>query len=469
MTPNDRAIVGFSMIGHSMFHLYELAIPLFIVYWLVAFDVSAAVIGLLVGGGLAMIGLGAIGSGVLADEYGSKRLMTASILGMGGSFLLIGLAPRIEVLALALIVWGIASSLYHPAALSLLTRGPTERGTALAYHGAAGNVGTALGPFAAAVLLTVAPWKWVAIAFAAPAVLAAAIAFRFEFDERAGSDGVNGDGPDVDEETGTDVDEETGTDVDEETGTDVDERTTRGGITDLRGFLAQSKHLFTGGFLVAFAIMMVHGVYSRGILSFLPEILADLPLFAPVPLGERTIEPSQYVFAGLLLLGAGGQYVGGKLTDRTRTVVALIATYVVLVGASLAFLPAAEAGIVPMLIVCGALGFTIYMTAPIRQALLAEYSDADVRGLSFGYFYLGVYGVGAVGASLAGFVLTYGTTGTFFLVFAAVAALAVGLGVLLIVRYATAAPTTTDTEGAAETVNTAETRETRETTTDEGH
>lgn len=419
MNHNDRAIIGFSMIGHSMFHLYELAIPLFIVYWLVEFDVSAAVIGSIVGGGLALIGLGAIVSGVLADEYGSKRLMTASILGMGGSFLLIGITPRIEVLALALVLWGSASSLYHPAALSLLTRGTTERGTALAYHGAAGNVGTALGPFAAAVLLTVAPWEWVAIVFAAPAVLAAVIAFRFEFDESAG------------------------TTVKEGTGTAASaENATRGGITDLRGFLAQSKHLFTGGFLVAFAIMMVHGVYSRGILSFLPEILGDLPLFAPVPLGERTIEPSQYVFAGLLLLGAGGQYVGGKLTDRTRTAVALIATYAVLVGASIAFLPAADAGIMPMLVVCGALGFTIYMTAPIRQALLAEYSAADVRGLSFGYFYLGVYGVGAVGASLAGIVLTYGTTGTFFLVFAAVAALAVGLGVLLTVRYTT--DTTTD-------------------------
>ncbi|WP_096390207.1 MFS transporter [Halopenitus persicus] len=417
MNRNDRAIVGFATIGHSMFHLYELAIPLFIVYWLVDFDVSAAVIGTLVGGGLALIGLGALVSGVLADEYGSKRLMMAAIVGMGGSFLLIGISPRLEVLAIALLVWGAASSLYHPAALSLLTRGTAERGTALAYHGAAGNVGTALGPFAAAVLLTVAPWEWVAVAFAAPALLAVAIAVRFEFDETAGVEARTGEAaPSTDDADGA--------------------APTTDGVTDLRGFLAQSRHLFTGGFLVAFAIMMVHGVYSRGILSFLPEILADLPLFAPVRIGGEAVEPSQYVFAGLLLLGSGGQYVGGKLTDRTRTEYALIATYAVIVGVSVAFLPAAAAGIAPMLVVCGALGVTIYMSAPIRQALLAEYSAADVRGLSFGYFYLGVYGVGAVGTALAGIVLTYGTTGTFFLVFAAIAALAVGLGGVLLVRFA---------------------------------
>lgn len=423
MNSNDRGIVGFTMIGHSMFHLYELAIPLFIVYWLVAFDVSAAVIGTLVGGGLALIGVGAIVSGVLADEYGSKPLVTASILGMGGSFLLIGVSPRLEVLALALLVWGAASSLYHPAALSLLTRGTVERGTALAYHGAAGNVGTAIGPFVAAVLLTFVSWEWVAVSFVVPAIVAVMIAFRFNFDETAGVDAS------IEESMGAGPDSSS-TDESKATTPSVD------GVMDITGFLAQSKHLFTGGFVVAFAIMMVHGVYSRGVLSFLPEILAGLPLFAPIPIGEETFEPSQYVFAGLLLLGAGGQYVGGKLTDRTQTEYALIGTYVVVVLVSLAFLPASNAGIVPMLIVCGVLGVTIYMSAPIRQALLAEYSAADVRGLSFGYFYLGVYGVGALGTSLAGIVLTYGSTGTFFVVFAAVAAVTIVLGGLLLTRFA---------------------------------
>ena len=435
MNSNDRAIVAFTMIGHSMFHLYELAIPLFVVYWLVAFDVSAAVIGTLVGGGLALIGVGAVVSGVLADEYGSKTLVTTSILGMGGSFLLIGVSPRLEVLALALLAWGAASSLYHPAALSLLTRGTEEQGTALAYHGAAGNVGTAVGPFVAAILLTFVRWEGVAISFVVPAAVAVAIAFRFDFDETAGVDqpveGSIGGAPDGDPGVGSDGDPD-GSAADMSTDGSGATAPTTDGVTDISGFLAQSRHLFTGGFVVAFAIMMVHGLYARGVLSFLPEILARLPLFAPIPIGEESFEPSQYVFAGLLLLGAGGQYVGGKLTDRTRTEYALIGTYAVIALASLAFLPASNAGIVPMLVVCGALGTTIYMSAPIRQALLAEYSTADVRGLSFGYFYLGVYGVGAIGTSLAGIVLTYGSTGAFFVVFAAIATVAILLGWLLL-------------------------------------
>ncbi|WP_049928753.1 MFS transporter [Halopiger goleimassiliensis] len=405
MNRNDRQIVGFTTIGHAMFHLYELAIPLFIVVWLPAFDTSPAVLGTLVGVGLALIGLGAVVSGVLADEYGSKTLVTVSILGMGSSFVLLSAAPTLEVLAVGLLVWGAASSLYHPAALSLLTRGAAERGTALAYHGAAGNVGTALGPFAAAILLTGLPWRTVAAVLALPAVVAVALAFRFEFDETAGTDGGTAS------------------------------PATETGLTGVVGFFRQSRALFTAGFVVVFLLVMTHGLYARGVLSFLPEILSDLPLFDPVAIGGESFEPSQYVYAGLLLLGGIGQYVGGKWTDRTRTEYALIGTYSVVVLASLAFVPAARTGLWAILAVCAVLGITIYMSAPIRQALLAEYSPPDVHGLSFGYFYLGVYGVGAVGASLAGIVLTYGTQTTFFLAFAGIAAVAVALGGLLLVRF----------------------------------
>lgn len=406
MNGNDRAIIGFTMIGHAMFHLYELAIPLFIVIWLVVFDVSAAVIGTLVGIGLALIGLGALVSGILADEYGSKTLVTLSMLGMGGSFLLISVTPTIEVLALALLVWGMAASLYHPAALSLITRGASERGTVLAWHGAAGNVGTALGPFGAAILLTFLPWRTVAAIFIVPALVGIVLALRFDFDETAGVDA------------------------------DANPIPVQGGLTDLIGFFRQTKVLFTGGFVIAFLIMMVHGVYARGILSFLPEILAALPLFAPVPIAGETFEPSQYVFAGLLLIGGLGQFVGGKWTDWGRAEHALLGTYAAITLASLAFFPAASAGLLPILLVCAVLGFTIYMSAPIRQALLAKYAPADVHGLSFGYFYLGVYGVGAAGASLAGIILTYQSAEVLFVVFAVIAAVVIGLGLLLMGRYA---------------------------------
>ncbi len=69
---------------------------------------------------------------------GYRRLITGCLLGMGGSYILIGLAPSMVVIALALVLWGLSASVYHPAGLSLTAK-IEQRGTGLAYHGVAGT------------------------------------------------------------------------------------------------------------------------------------------------------------------------------------------------------------------------------------------------------------------------------------------------------------------------------------------
>ena len=64
--------------------------------------------------------------------------------------------------AFALLVWGVAASVYHPSGLALISKGVDERGTGFAYHGIAGNVGIGLGPLLAAVLLLFFDWRAVA-------------------------------------------------------------------------------------------------------------------------------------------------------------------------------------------------------------------------------------------------------------------------------------------------------------------
>jgi MFS family permease len=400
MNENDRAITGFTMVAHLAFHAYELTLALFIVVWLDTFDVTPAVIGAIIGIAYGLVGVGAIVSGSLADTYGSRRLVLVSLVGMGAGFLFVSVATTIELVAVGLIAWGIGASLYHPAALSLLTRGTEARGTALGYHGAAGNVGTAVGPLVAAILLTFLHWRLVALVFVLPAAIGVLLGLRFDFDSTVSDD------------------------------TDHESI-----VSNPMAFLRESRVLFTGGFVLAFAIMILHGVYARGVLSFLPEILADLPLFAPIEVLGKPFEPSQYVYAGLLFIGAFGQYAGGKLTDNHSVEGAIIASYAAIVVISLAFVPSTTMGVAPLVVVCALIGFAVYMTAPIRQALVAKYAAADVHGLSFGYTYLGVFGFGAVGTMLAGIVLTYGDTSTFFIVFGAVAGLTALIGGLLLLVW----------------------------------
>lgn len=289
MNRNDEAITIFTALGHATLHTYELSIPIFVVAWLQTFDVSAALLGLVVGAGYALLGIGAVPSGILSDRYGSKRLVVVSILGMGGGFLVVSIAPNVTVLTFALLLWGTAASIYHPAGLSLLTRGTHERGTALGYHGAAGNIGTAIGPLVAAVLLTVLNWRIVAALFILPAVLGGLVAARVDFDENAAlratgeSATVPDGGPEQD-------------------------------IRSFSGLLTHSRTLFTGGFVLVLLIEVFYGLYYRGTLTFLPEILSGFSAFTSISTFDVAIRPGQYVYVSMLLVGGISQYIGGTLS-----------------------------------------------------------------------------------------------------------------------------------------------------------
>nr|WP_254662797.1 MFS transporter [Haladaptatus sp. W1] len=101
---------------------------------------------------------------------------------------------------------------------------------------------------------------------------------------------------------------------------------------------------------------------------------------------------------------------------------------------ALVFVPAADAGLVPLLVVSFALGFWLFAVQPLYQATVAEFTPPDARGLSYGYTYLGVFGIGALGAAVAGYVLQYYSPTVLFLVLAGFATVASLLGVLLSLR-----------------------------------
>ena len=404
---NDRAIVGLVALAHAMVHTYELSIPILIPLWLAAFPVDSATIGAVVAVGYALFGLGALPGGILSDRVGSRRLIAGCLFGMAASFLLLAAAPSILVVGLALVCWGAAASVYHPSGLSLISTGVEARGNAFAYHGIAGNVGIALGPLAVTLLLLVADWRTVTAVLAVPAVVAGLVAVRVRFDERAAVADAEADGGD----SKADV-----------------------GVGSLSEFVAESKLLLAGPLAAVLLVVMLEGLYYRGVLTFLPDLLSGFPAFAPVEFAGRELEPYRYAYSGLLMVGVLGQYVGGKLTERFRTERSLALALGALVVLALVFLPAAEAGLVPLLVVGALLGFTLFVVQPLYQATVAVYTPAGTRGLSYGYTYLGVFGVGSLGAAIAGTVLQYAGPPTLFAVLAGFAALASVTAVWLSLR-----------------------------------
>ncbi len=401
------------MVGHAMVHTYELSIPILMTIWLLEFSTTTAVLGAVVAIGYGLFGIGALPGGLLVDRFGSRVLISACLAGMGLSFLALSLAPNIVGVAVALSLWGATASVYHPAGLTLISNGVEERGRGFAYHGMAGNVGIAGGPLLTAVLLLAFDWRIVAIILAIPALIAAIVGLTITFDPTAAVELTDG------------------------------ERERRPPSSPGE-FIDETRRLFTIGFLLVFVIVSFNGLYYRGVLTFLPDLLGDFltaaigdvqpGIFDPdSPLAEE-FDLAQYLYAGLLLVGIGGQYLGGRLTDLIEPERGLIIMLTSLTIIGLLFVPAAGTGLWGLLGISLILGFALFAMQPLTQATIARYSMPESRGLSFGYTYLAIFGIGALGAAIVGTVLTYGSASLVFIVLAGCAVSGALFAIVLVTR-----------------------------------
>ena len=389
------------MLAHATVHWFELAIPILLVVWIDVFDVSVAFIGLIVALGYAPFGLGALPAGLLVDRYGPKRLVLLCLAGMSVSFGALAAAPSIYAIAASLLLWGITASIYHPAGLALISTAVDERGTVFAWHGIAGNLGIALGPFATATLLLAFDWRLVALALAVPGLLATGYGLRVQFDPTAA----------------------------------VDDATGSGSLT-AGDFRSNSRTLFASQFLLVFAVVTVVGLYYRGVLTYLPEILHGLPAMAGLepPAGLEELSLGEYFYVGLLVAGMAGQYVAGKLTSRVPVARGLIVVFLALAALAAVFVPVSSMGLVSILVYCGVLGFALFAIEPFYQEAVAVYTPADTRGLSYGYTYLGMFGFGALNIAVAGVLLDHGSLAVFFATLAGIALLGTVVSARLLAR-----------------------------------
>jgi len=364
--------------------------------WLTEFDVTLATLGVIVGAGYALFGLGALPGGVLADKIGSRPLIVGCLIGMSGGFLAMSTLPGLLGVTVGLLLWGAAASIYHPAGLSLISRGVERRGRALGYHGAAGNIGIGFGPFVTAVLLIFVDWRVAAALLAIPALAAAAVTLRLGFEEPALADGG-------------------------------EQRGETGDTGDTGGFLRESRALFASTFAVAFVVAVSSGLYYRGILTFLPDILSEAIAFNPEV--GFDFEASRYVYSALLAVGVAGQYTGGRLAER-NTERRMALGYGTLGVIALAFVLVLEAP-VALVAVSLTLGFFLFVVQPLYQNTIARHTPEAARGVSYGYTYLGVFGIGALGATLAGVVLEFFTPTALFAVLALIAVVGAGAAAYL--------------------------------------
>ncbi|TKX86462.1 MFS transporter, partial [Halorubrum sp. SS5] len=214
------------------------------------------------------------------------------------------------------------------------------------------------------------------------------------------------------------------------------------GEVSLSSLATDTRALVAGGFLIVFAFVTFSGLYYRTFLTFLPDLLGDvlgglvdLQIVDPESPYADQFDVGRYLYVAVLTVGVLGQYLGGRIADRVPPERGLIALMAVLSALALLFAPATGA-VATFLAVSLALGVALFTVQPLSQATVAAYSPSEARGLSFGYTYVGIFGIGALGSTLAGTVLTRAGPRELFVVLAVIAALG-ALAATAVTRFAT--------------------------------
>jgi MFS transporter, FSR family, fosmidomycin resistance protein len=164
--PEDRRAAAAVIGAHTLQHLYQQGFFVILpeIYRSLGMTPVAA-------GALEMVrrgagGVASMGGGFALDRFPEKRvpLLYLSLLAMGLGYVAVSVAPTYIVILMAIGLAGTAGSVWHPAALGLLSQVfPQRRGLVISMHRSSGSVGDALGPLLVGGLLVLVSWQTVLV------------------------------------------------------------------------------------------------------------------------------------------------------------------------------------------------------------------------------------------------------------------------------------------------------------------
>lgn len=376
----EKLLVGYAAVAHGLIHTLELTYAAILPFLLLEFGQGLFVMGVVASFFSLAFGLGALPAGVLADRFGSRRLMEVCLLGGALASVGVALSPSIYSLAVFLSLLGLVLGLYHPAGMSLISRGVKQRalGRGLAVHGIGGSLGTASAPLLAAGVAALFGWR---VAYLVPAALAVAAAIAIlRMPDRVL----------------------------------LQEAAVKPAQADASA-PANPGHLLLVPLIMVFAVFILNGFVYRGMITFLPLHLKENVRFA---IGGIDAAAVAGAFTTVALLGAiPGQWLGGTLGDRlcrerVLLIEALGVTAFLLLMGVVSGLPLVAAGTV--------MAMAYFMAQPLTTGLIADYSPRRLQGRMYGIAFAGAFGIGSFAAAFAGWVAERSGTSTVFFYLAAV-------------------------------------------------
>ena len=279
-------------------------------------------------------------SGPLTDITGRHILLqTCALLAGAAALAGFAIAPGFWALAGLIVVIGVTNNLWYPPAISFLsTAFPANRGYALSIHALGANLGDAIAPLTAGILLTASGWRLTTILNIVPvvviALLIAVVLSRIDRREQA---------------------------------TKLD---TKRGMTAI-DYLNGMRLVIANAAVLKLCLMSAfRSTTQAGLLMFLPLYLANVMAVSPVMMGLTLAAMQVGGMIASPVAGVWSDRVGRRpvvlagLTVSTLTVAALT-----LIGSDVVFI----AGV-------AVLGFALYAVRPVVHSWMMDLSPPGLGG-----------------------------------------------------------------------------------------
>ncbi|MBT5747970.1 MAG: MFS transporter [Candidatus Marinimicrobia bacterium] len=357
MNKENKVILGVTAASHLAVHAQMMAFPTLILLFHREFSLGMDTLGMMATAGAFMFGLGAIPAGILEGKLGGRALLLIYQIGsvLGGLLLVFADGPIQMTIGLG--VLGLASSIYHPAGLTILSRRLTNLSKGMAIHGIAGSSGLALGPLLAGAAAEYGSWRasyliWV--------ILQVILIFVTYFLIKRRIDPI-------------------------ETKYDTEKIKTKDKHSLVLYYVMATAMGFSFGGFTTF-MPTLFGSQTTGVFSLLPETL-KAGFFTTL------------VFAS----GIIGQTIGGYVGDRYKR--SFLLFWIIILN-------------FPFLIVMGytsgwallyssmMLGVVYFLNQPVSNALLAELTPSSHRGLGYGISFFLSFGIGGLAPAIGGWITT---------------------------------------------------------------
>jgi MFS transporter, FSR family, fosmidomycin resistance protein len=354
---DERSLVFITSLGHAICHMGELIFPAVMIAVMREFGLAPDLATALALLGYVLLGVGAIPMGAWADAWGPTRVMQVYFVLMAVTAVGVALSQERWHLVVTLTALGLAASIYHPAALTMISLGVTRRGRALGINGVAGSVGQALGPWLGAHAAARGNWRLAYLALAGLSLLAGGLMWLAR------------------------------------------RRAARVSLTAApRPPLAGATRPLPGWtpLCLLMAAMVFGGFNYRCLATALPRYFSG-----ENPNPESVALAGDQVFLVLFVGGCIGQLLGGWAADRfgKRVYPAFLALL-----APLALLLGGMEGHALALGVAVSLSVFLFAQQPVENLLLAEWSDRRRYSQSYGVKFALTFGIGAVGLYVTGLV-----------------------------------------------------------------